>query len=404
MLSTKVFKLDKKYSTSKFLNTDNMRKERFIFDKFLSKFGRLLDIKLLTKPSGEKISFYVDKFCTVIVVLGVPYINDKVNINVNTFNTLNCYYRVNINSYIVVNNTLASYRIDITCISDEHININRRREHLQDLSTSKNNSFTVLTCFFDREHINKPITQGNKYLLIGNYIREWIIYKKNVEIIDDNLERITSRKVTSHYYINENNHRVIRDTSIGCSDIVVSVKLSKITNSDVRKDKYLMQALRWPLGNPSLIFFKLWFSTEYYRCRMNMNSIVSILKSITRKNVTSNYGLGDLLLSSFGIVRKQANKLGINCSRISFRNLWKDIVLIQMKRYYKLKKRSLLSKFKVQTASLLVPDIPDIPDYQYLPTNPWMVDITKEVELWDDLRMNILDKEKWSYDWPALSR
>nr|UOX39001.1 non structural virulence protein [Finch poxvirus] len=158
-----------------------------------------------------------------------------------------------------------------------------------------------------------------------------------------------------------------------------------------------MQALRWPLGNPTLIFFKLWFSTEYYRCKMTMNSIVSILKSITRKNVTSNYGLGDLLLSSFGIVRKQANKLGINCSRISFRNLWKDIVLIQMKRYYKLKKRSRLSTFNI------VP-VTDIIDYQYLPTNPWMVDITKEVELWNDLLMNILDKEKWSYDWPALSR
>ncbi|UOX38666.1 non structural virulence protein [Finch poxvirus] len=392
MLSTKVFKLDRKYSTNKFLDTDKLRKERFIFDKFLSKFGRLLDIKLLTKSSGEKVSFFVDKFCLVIVVLEVPYINDKADINVNTLNTLDCYYRVNVNSYIVVKNTLASYRIDITCISGEHIDT--RREYLR---TYKNNSFTVLTCLFDREYINKPITQCKKYLLIGNYIREWIIFKKNVKIVDDNLERITSRKVTSHYYINENNHRVIRDTSIGCSDIVVSVKLSKITNSDVRKDKYLMQALRWPLGNPTLIFFKLWFSTEYYRCKMTMNSIVSILKSITRKNVTSNYGLGDLLLSSFGIVRKQANKLGINCSRISFRNLWKDIVLIQMKRYYKLKKRSRLSTFNI------VP-VTDIIDYQYLPTNPWMVDITKEVELWNDLLMNILDKEKWSYDWPALSR
>nr|UOX38949.1 hypothetical protein [Finch poxvirus] len=88
MLSTKVFKLDRKYSTNKFLDTDKLRKERFIFDKFLSKFGRLLDIKLLTKSSGEKVSFFVDKFCLVIVVLEVPYINDKADINVNTLNTL----------------------------------------------------------------------------------------------------------------------------------------------------------------------------------------------------------------------------------------------------------------------------------------------------------------------------
>lgn len=392
MLSAKKY-VSRQYCIEDIVDIDNRDTKKDVLSKLLSRFGRLLDIKVLSRTSGiENISFWVSRFCLVIVSVEVPYVHDSINVQIHSdeFNKTNYFYRLPQYYYLVINAT-STYKVDIDCMPGQYIDEDDLLSTQYSLSPGAR--FTALLCILDKERVSKPISQNRKYILIGSYIREWLVFKNNVKIKDVyHVDRITSRQVSKHYYLNEKNIKITNDTPISeYSDIIASLMKSKVSDDNVRDDRYLMQALRWPLGKSTLLFFKLWYSTDRFYCKRNIHSLASILKSITGKNVTKDCELGDILLATFGIVRKQAAKLGMDCNQISFKNLWKDIALIQLARYEKIKSRQ--NNIKMRTAYNL--------EYQYVPINPWMVDISREVESWEELRLNLLDKDRWGHDWPT---
>nr|WIK87396.1 hypothetical protein TDPV-098 [Oriental turtle dovepox virus] len=399
MISTYFNILRKDYSLDRFMvDRKKLNANRFRFDKFLSKFGNIINIKIL---SGIIVNEYIGSLKLynshlLILVLDLP---DDVKLKVRIYGLDLFLKRLSARHYMVINSSEPTNDILITTVK---INNNEEEQHRSTLTKK----YRILLCYYNSNmlryrSIEQDVVNRKALLVSCGFISKWYIEKKKTRVVDHDVSRITKRCVTDEYFLDGTNTKVTDISSINIYWIHNPIYLHKYKISDIlkSKNKSLIQALRWPLGKPSITFFRLWIIGEYGIHNINIDSIVRILKLMTRKKITDNCGLGDILISAFGIVRKQANKLGLNCSHITFRNFWKEVASIQLIRYNKYNykyKYNYNYNYKIISS--------DDNQYKYLPFNPWLLDISKEVELWDDLKLNLLDKNKWYNDWPILAR
>ncbi|ARF02682.1 SWPV1-075 [Shearwaterpox virus] len=392
MLSMKVYNIKKEYSFTRFLKEDSLKKNMILFDK-LNVFGRLKNVEILKYEADAKYRVIsLTKYNLVLIVLNLPYRTDVVNIKLSKCNKCIKNSVLRINSYLVIRSN-SNYLVHMSCKAGSDV-----RRSLTFLDDPDEN-FTLLACYYYRDDLCNCITPYNdRFILIGSYVRKWYINNKKIKILTGTVDRIQKNTVTKEYYLDSDNTNITSKTDIMEKDYNITVSLMFTTMESIKykRDLCLLQALRWPLGKPSLTFFKLWYiSVGVHDYNRNIKYIERLIQRITGKRVSKDFQLGDALVATFGIVRRQANKLGIKCNKISFNNLWKDISLIQIARYNKFinrkKEKQIQNKRKLQ-------------DQEYIHTiiNPWMIDISKEIELCEELKLNILDKVKWSYDWPSL--
>uniref|UniRef100_A0AAT9UPI4 Non structural virulence protein n=1 Tax=Apapanepox virus TaxID=3049969 RepID=A0AAT9UPI4_9POXV len=393
MLSMKVLDIKKEYSFTryldeKFLDKAYIKKNSQLLDK-LNRFGCLKDIEIVKYDADSRYNtICLKKYNIVVIILNLPYRSDIVNVKVSKCNKYIRNAKLSINSYLVIRSN-TDFFIHISCKAGD--NVRRCLKFLDGLDEK----ITLLMCYYYRDDPIKCMSFSNRFVLIGNYITKWYITRKKTKILHGCVNRITRNTVTYDYYLDSNNVNIMSDTIIKVKDYNITVSLMFTTMKSIKKDNCLLQALRWPLGKPSLTFFKLWYMTEgALNYNRNIRYIQRLIQNIVGRKITKDFQLGDALVAAFGVVRKQANKLGVECKRISFNNLWKDISLIQIVRYNKLvnKRKKKEQKNIVDNTEL---------DYPII-INPWMVDISKEIELCEELKLNILDKVKWSYDWPSL--
>ncbi|URH25039.1 hypothetical protein 14D047_00062 [Fowlpox virus] len=399
MISTYTNILSNNYSLDRFMiDEKNISVNRFRFDRFLSKFGNIINIRMLNGIIVNKyttISLKLHNSHLLILVLDLP---DNIKLKVGIDRLKLFLKRLSARYYMVINSSEHTNHIVITTVK-----INNNEEEQYKLTLGK--KYKILICYYDSNMLRyKSIEQNNKKALLvgcGFIIGKWYIEKKKTRVVKHSISRITKKCITSEYYLDRTNIKVTDISSINAYWICNPIYHYKYKISDIlkSKNKSLIQALRWPLGKPSITFFRLWIIGEYGTHNINLDTIVRILKRMTGRKITNNCGLGDILIYAFGIVRKQANKLGLDCKRITFRNFWKEVASIQLIRYNKYKS-SMDNKNKQNNKVIS----PNNNQYKYLPFNPWMLDISKEVELWDDLKLNLLDKNKWYNDWPVLSR
>ncbi|UWX11224.1 CRPV-115 [Crowpox virus] len=395
MLSMKVFDIKKERSFTRFLDEKlvderSIKRNLLLLEK-LNKFGRLKYLDVVKYNADARYNVIsLRKYDLVIIVLNLPYRTDVVNVKVSKYCKCIRNARLSISSYLVLRSN-SDFLIHINCKAGS--NVRRCLTFLDD----PEEKITLLMCYYYRDDIFRCINSSNRFVLIGNYISKWYITRKKIKILHGYIDKIKKNTVTCDYYLDSNNINIISETAIKVKDYNITVSLMFTTTKSIKKDLCLLQALRWPLGKPSLTFFKLWYMTEgMLNYNRNIRYIERLIQNIVRKKITKDFQLGDALVAAFGIVRKQANKLGIECSKISFNNLWKDISLIQVVRYNKL-----INKCKEKEQKCMLND----KEYNYpVIINPWMIDISKEIELCEELKSNILDKVKWSYDWPELKK
>ncbi|AID46804.1 hypothetical protein pepv_065 [Penguinpox virus] len=400
MISTYFNILRKDYSLDRFMvDRKKLNANRFRFDKFLSKFGNIINIRMLSgiMVNQYTVSLKLYNSHLLILVLDLP---DDVKLKVGIYGLNLFLKRLSTRHYMVINSSEPTNNVVITTVK-----INNNEEQQRQSTLSK--KYRILLCYYNSNMLRyRSIEQdvNRKVLLVScGFINKWYIEKKKTRVVYHSIPRITKRCITDEYFLDRTNTKVTDISSINIYWIHNPIYLHKYKISDIlkSKNKSLIQALRWPLGKPSITFFRLWIIGEYGIHNINIDSIVRILKLMTGKKITNNCSLGDMLISAFGIVRKQANKLGLNCSHITFRNFWKEVASIQLIRYNKYKYKY---KYSIDYNDNYKTILSNDNQYKYLPFNPWMLDISKEVELWDDLKLNLLDKNKWYNDWPVLAR